>query len=32
MFPGSSIDLAKFIVDETEKWGKVSRAAKTKVQ
>jgi tripartite-type tricarboxylate transporter receptor subunit TctC len=27
LFPGSSADLAKFIADETEKWGKVIRLA-----
>ena len=28
--PGSSADFAKFIADETEKWGKVIRAANIK--
>jgi tripartite-type tricarboxylate transporter receptor subunit TctC len=27
VFPGSPADFAKFIADETEKWGKVIRAA-----
>lgn len=27
LLPGSSVDLAKFIADETEKWGKVIRLA-----
>jgi hypothetical protein len=25
VFPGSAADLAKFVADETEKWGKVVR-------
>jgi hypothetical protein len=29
-FPGSSADFAKFIVNETEKWGKVVRLANIK--
>jgi hypothetical protein len=29
-FPGSSADFGKLIVDETEKWGKVNRAANIK--
>jgi hypothetical protein len=28
--PGSHADFGKFIADETEKWGKVIRAANTK--
>jgi tripartite-type tricarboxylate transporter receptor subunit TctC len=31
-FPGSPADLSKFIADETEKWGKVIRAAHIKVE
>ena len=30
--PGSPADFAKLIADETEKWGKVIRAANIKVQ
>jgi tripartite-type tricarboxylate transporter receptor subunit TctC len=30
MFPGSPADFGKFIADETEKWGKVARAANIK--
>jgi tripartite-type tricarboxylate transporter receptor subunit TctC len=29
-FPASSADLTKFVADETEKWGKVIRAANIK--
>ncbi len=32
VFPGSPADFAKFIADETEKWGKVIRAANIKLQ
>ena len=32
VFPGSSADFAKFIADETDKWGKVIRAANIKLQ
>jgi tripartite-type tricarboxylate transporter receptor subunit TctC len=31
-FPGSSADFGKFIADETEKWGKVIRAANIKAE
>jgi tripartite-type tricarboxylate transporter receptor subunit TctC len=31
-FPGSPTEFGKFIVDETEKWGKVVRAANIKVE
>jgi tripartite-type tricarboxylate transporter receptor subunit TctC len=31
-FPGSTADLSKFIIDETDKWGKVIRAAHIKVE
>jgi tripartite-type tricarboxylate transporter receptor subunit TctC len=31
-FPGSPADFAKFIAEETEKWGKVIRAANIKAQ
>jgi hypothetical protein len=30
VFPGSPTDFGKFIADETEKWGKVIRAANIK--
>jgi tripartite-type tricarboxylate transporter receptor subunit TctC len=30
VLPGSSADFGKFIADETEKWGKVVRAANIK--
>ena len=29
-FPGSPADLAKFLVDETDKWGKVVKASGAK--
>jgi hypothetical protein len=29
-FPGSRADLAKFLVEETEKWGKVVKASGAK--
>ena len=32
VLPGSPADFAKLIVDETEKWGKVVRAAGIKVE
>jgi hypothetical protein len=32
LLPGSPADFAKLIADETEKWGKVIRAANIKVQ
>jgi hypothetical protein len=30
LFPGTPADFGKFIADETEKWGKVIRAANIK--
>ena len=32
MLPGSPAEFGKFIADETEKWGKVARAANIKVE
>ena len=31
-FPGSVADLGKFVAEETEKWGKVIRAAGIKAE
>ena len=32
VFPGSPADFGKFIAEETEKWGKVIRAANIKAE